>query len=1112
MKISMLLKNVSNKRVFLLLGLLFCIIQTPLLAQNPTSIVSGTIKDALGSLTGVNVLEIDPSNRIMAAEITDMNGHFSIKIKSPANKLRFTLVGYKMLLLPIGTRTVFNIDLQENTVLREITVTAKTKVASGGLDIPDREQSISQQTISMKEFEGISVTSVDELLQGRIAGLDIINNSGNLGSGTSMRLRGAASINANTEPLIVIDGNVFETDANNKVDFAGITDEKFAELLSINPEDIQSITVLKDAAATAIWGSQGANGVISVVTKRGTRSEPRITYSLRAKGTSQPQGYKLLDGNQYTMLMKEAFFNTAQISVSVNELNYNQNFSEYEQFNNNTDWRKAVIQNGLNQTHYVAISGGGEKASYRISGGYDNQIGSIIGQQLDRFSNRTALDYYVSDRIKISSSFALTYTQNKKNSDGLLSIAYRKMPNLTIYEEDANGNSTGMYYKMLQWIGEKKDDKLSDQRNLINPVASAYLAQNEDRSYNVTPQFDFNYKLLSTSETETQLNYTGSVVMSIYNQNDYSYYPSELYSATWSQTATDINKSSSSFSESIGFKTKHQLVFNPKLSNPSHSLLFLLGGELNSGTSSSQDISAFLLPSGTISSAAEDSHLDNTSSGSGHWRSVYFAFSSHYAYLSKYMADFTVRRDGSTKFGPSHRWGTFPSLSGRWNISDEPWMKGTKKWLSMLSMKPGWGMVGNQPGRDDTHYSVYSTDGKYLNITGMIPKNIRLTDLRWEKSTTWNLASDIKFFDELLNFDINIYSKSTHDLLMANPSIPSSTGFSSLPYKNGGSVRNEGYEVNVNLNKVKIVGKLFGNLNLTFAQNQNIITQMDEVTLATINGKSNIVPTNGNYLTRVQLYNPYGAIYGLRYQGVYAYSYDNYEKAIENGSTCPFEHDKDGKVVYGSNGKPMQQYYDFSNTKYAFTGGDAIYEDINHDGNIDEYDIVYLGSSLPKLTGGFGFRLMYGSIGLNAQFNYRYGNKIINKARMLAESMYTTDNQSTAVNYRWRKEGDGADGSMVIPRALFGYGYNWLGSDRYVEDGSFIRLNNLQISYALSPAILKSIGLSQLSLYASADNVFCLTRYTGVDPEVSYGSYGVVTDNATTPRAKSWTVGVTATF
>lgn len=193
---------------------------------------------------------------------------------------------------------------------------------------------------------------------------------------------------------------------------------------------------------------------------------------------------------------------------------------------------------------------------------------------------------------------------------------------------------------------------------------------------------------------------------------------------------------------------------------------------------------------------------------------------------------------------------------------------------------------------------------------------------------------------------------------------------------------------------------------------------------------------------------------------------------------------------------------------YKFQGGDAIYEDINHDGNINELDIVYLGSSLPKVTGGWGFKLNYGRWSLNTQFNFRAGNKIINRARMLAENMYTNNNQSTAVNWRWRVEGDDAP----IPRALYREGYNWLGSDRFVENGSFMRLNYMQLSYSLDPKLLKKIRLTQLSFYASANNLFCLTGYSGADPEVGYGSYGVTMDSAKTPNPRSFTLGATIQF
>jgi len=600
--------------------------------------------------------------------------------------------------------------------------------------------------------------------------------------------------------------------------------------------------------------------------------------------------------------------------------------------------------------------------------------------------------------------------------------------------------------------------------------------------------------------------------LSIYNAYKDSYYPWELKSNVYTQTEGNINTASSSFDKSFGFTTRHQLTFIPFIANHDHSVRLFFKGEVTSGTSSAQSLSSYLLPSGTITSAAGGGHLKATTTGAGHWRSAYWLFQGHYAFQSKYSLDATLRHEGNTRFGESHRWGLFYALSGRWNISDESWMEPTKKWLSMFAVRFGWGVTGNQPPKADTHYSVYNVDGKYINSIGMRPGNIRLTDLRWEQVMDWNLGWNIGLFNDLLTADINLYSKQTSDLFTNDPKIPSTSGFTSLPTENGGDMKNQGYEINLSLNRVKIAGDLSATFNLTFANNRNTITAMDPIRLAAINGTGVNVPDNGEYMTRVLLNNPFGALYGLRYKGVYAYSYDHFDQAQAEGATCPVARDANGNVIYGPDGTPMQMYYNYTQTKYAFKGGDAIYEDINHDGSIDHYDVVYLGSSLPKLTGGFGFRLYYKGWSLNAQFNYRYGNKIANVARMNAEKMHGSENQSTAVNYRWRKEGDGADGSHVLPRALYGAGYNWLGSDRFVEDGSFLRLNYLQFSYGFESKLIRRIGLSRLSLYVSGENLFCLTRYSGVDPEVGYGGMGVTTDNATTPRAKSYTLGLTATF
>lgn len=382
--------------------------------------VSGTVRDEMETLIGATVCEVDATGRNINATITDFNGHFAMKVKSTKNKLKVSFMGYKTQTLPIN-RTVYNITLESaQRVMKEVSVVSKKRLNSGGLAIPEREVSFATQTISTKEFEGLGITTVDEALQGRIAGLDIISNSGNLGSGTTMRLRGTSSISTltNQNPLIVVNGNTWNVDMST-FDINSANDETFAQLLNVNPEDIEEISVLKDAAATAIYGSQGANGVIEIKTKRGKRGAPAVSYSLRLTGTYQPEGYKMLTGDEYTMLLKESYFNPEQSSTASNipELNYDPTFSEYEQYNNNTDWQDEVTQWGLRQNHYVSVTGGGEKATFRISGGYDHETGSVIQQKLDRLSTRLALDYYVSDRIKISTNFAMTYTDNQKNYD-----------------------------------------------------------------------------------------------------------------------------------------------------------------------------------------------------------------------------------------------------------------------------------------------------------------------------------------------------------------------------------------------------------------------------------------------------------------------------------------------------------------------------------------------------------------------------------------------------------------------------------------------------------------------------------------------------------------------
>ena len=1060
-------------------------------AQQAGDIISGTVTDDMGPVMMANVVEIDAAKRIVASAVTDMNGNFSFKLKNPKDKLRVTFVGYKTVLVPIN-KTKFNIKMEDATQIQEVVVTAKKRAGGSGLNIPVDEISTAQQSISMQEFEGLALTTVDEALQGRIAGLDIVANSGNLGSGTSMRLRGVSTINGSSEPLIVVDGNVWQT-GGQTID-GDMNEEKFAQLLNINPEDIESISVLKDAAATAIWGSQGSNGVIEIKTKRGTRGKTRVSYSFRLTGTYQPKGYEMLNGDEYTMMMKEEYFNPemSDVASDIPELNYDPTFSEYEMYNNNTDWLKEVKKTGWRQNHYLALSGGGEKAHFRIGAGYDHETGSIIEQQLDRFSSRVNLDYFVSDRIKIETNIALTYTKNNKNYSDLLGLAYTRMPNLSVYEQDRNGNDLGEYYSMLPTVSNQLQDQLGNK----NPVALAYLATNKETSYNIEPEFKLRYNLLSTEEEKN-------------NYND-SYLPSSLSTHPWNYTGDggrEANSTTSNSSKSFAVTTTHTLTFTPAFKNKDHSLTMLLRGQLTSGHNSSQSTSVWGLPSGTIQNPAAQGLIRGMDTNSGEWRSIYFTYSAHYAYKGRYMADFSVRRDGSTQFGGDQRWGNFPALSLRWNVHKEPWFQKALPWVSMLSLRPGWGIVGRQPGQEYLYFSTYSTGNAYMNQGSVHPDNIQLKNLKWEQKETFNIGADFGFWNDRLTGNVEFYWQFTSDMLMNNYGIPTSAGYPNLRWQNAGNMKNIGWEFNLNGNRIIKAGKFSADFNITFANNKNQITSMDETCLANLNNEFN--RQNGSYLTRVELNRALGSIYGFRYKGVYQYShYTETEVKGVSGPDAPVARDKDGNVILDEHGLTKPVMFCAGSVDYEFKGGDAKYEDINHDGQINELDIVYLGSSLPKFTGGFGFKLNFGRISWNNQFNFRYGNKIINKARMDVENMYYNNNQSRAVNWRWRVEGDVTE----MPRALRQRGYNFLGSDRFVEDGSFIRLNYSQISYSVDPKYLKKWGLTQLNFYVSGNNLFVLTKYSGADPEVGYGSMGIVTDGAKTPRSKSFTGGITIQF
>jgi len=1179
-----------NKYFKIILLFTLALIAIPANAQ--ISRISGTVSDEFGGIPGIQVKEVDSNNRIVSSAITDANGNFTMSVKNNKNKLVFHGMGYKDKVMTIS-KSVYKVNMSEETKqMKEVQVIGKKKSPTTGLDIPAREYAGAISSMKMDDLEGLAFESVDQALQGQIAGLDIVANSGNLGSGTTMRLRGTTTINGNAQPLIVVNDHIFELpDDAQDVNFEDMdNEEQFSTLLNVNTEDIESIVVLKDAASAAKWGVKGANGVIEIKLRRGKRGPTQVNFSYKFNGTWQPDGYKMLNGDGYTMMLKEAYFNPYQKSDytdQIAELNYNQSMPYiFNHFNHNTDWVDAVKQFGKEHRYYINLSGGGEKAQFRIGAGYNKSKGSIIGQKMDQFTESTTLDYQVSDRIQFRATVNMTFTSNHKNyGNNILERAYNAMPNMSIYEYNALGNLTGDYFNMfpmsatlttsstsqIPQVDGTTSYYLTDMFVNGNPVARANKAWWKQKQYNLTPQFDVTYKLWGKDSDQHQLNYKGDVQLNIFNTSSEEYCPSELKTMEWvyggdnaaKLTSNERNQVGNSEYKSLEFTTRHELHYYSHFKNSDHSLSGLARFEMHTGSSSTQNLGLWNVPDG-ISDPTVVALLQSASASNNEWRGHSFYEQLHYSYKSKYSLDVSVRTDGSTAFGRGHKYGTFPAFGARWNISDEKFMEKTRSIISMLAFRPTWGITGNTGGASGNQYNKYSSNGYYNGHSVVTPNNLSLTNLKWEKTAQWNLGFNLGLLKDLLNFEFEVYNKKTTDLLMTSKRISSANGFNYLNWVNAGTMRNKGWELNFSTSKFAKIGKFAMRLRGNVSQNFNTVEEMDALILENLNGPETWNPHNPNsdgwFNQRVQLGNALGSIYGLKYKGVFRYDYDHngyttasfksygYAEVDANGNvcanadyaaahgtgydaagnaintaaaasrrgenfTCPIAYDANGNMLTDAKGNPLPLYYCYSeSSRYQFQGGDAIYEDVNHDGSIDRYDMVYLGNSNPKCYGGFGINLYYGRFELNASFNFRMGNQIVNLARCNYESMTSNKNQSFATTWRWRKNGDITE----IPRALstvYGYSsYNSLPSDRYVEDGDYLRLQYIQMKYNFDAKKLKKFGIRSLYLSATINNVFCWSKYTGVDPEVGIGGYAVATDGQKTPRAKSFTCSVNLGF
>ncbi|PTQ98136.1 TonB-linked SusC/RagA family outer membrane protein [Mucilaginibacter yixingensis] len=1067
-------------------------------------LIKGRVVDAKDKLPviGATVSEQDADKRTINAIATDIDGNFALKINNPANKIVISIISYKTLSLPIGTRRQFNVSLESSSNdLNEVVIKARTQSGNGtGMNIDKRDLTVSNFTLNAADVETLQATTIDQAVQGRLPGVDIVSNSGDPGAGMSIKIRGTASLNAGSNPLIVVDGVPYNTSVPQDFNFATANNTEYADLLAIAPSDIKDISVLKDAAATAVWGAKAANGVLIINTKRGQVGPPTVTYTFKGSSTQQPGYIPLLNGAQYTTFIPEMVMNVN--GAPLNTFNFKEFENDpydvyyYKNYSQNTDWVKAISRTGSNYDNNLSVSGGGEKARYFASVGYNNQTGTTIGTGLNRLNTRLNLDYIVSDKIKFSASVAYTHSNtlfdySSKNDgtgdDNVRTIAAIKMPNASIYEYNEFGYLTPTYFSPASGAQ-------GQYPAIFNPVAMANAAQNSKLGDRITPHFNVIYTISPAFTATTDIQFD------INNQKQTRFLPQIATGRPF--TETTVNSGSISDYDTYSVTTKTNLLFNPDLGEK-HSLQTLLSlqteddksltvGQAVTNTASSTltDPSA---PGRTLS--AYPASVNPFTSSIAQTRDVAAVMSVQYKYLDRYIIAVAARGEGNSIFGPTYRYGLFPSVSTRYRMSAEPFMRKFSGWLDDFSLRASYGVTGSAPETPYLYYAIYnSTPSSYLGVNGLQASSIQLNNLRWEKLQGLTLGFSTVMFKGRLNIDLDFYRNQTHDLLNKDLAIASYNGFPTLPYNNVGVMQNSGFELNIITTPYKSK-----NLNIDFnfniANNINKLLQISPY-YATSSGN---ITTNGQYLKVLQLGNPLGSIYGYKFKGVY------------KDADATIARDASGNKIVAPDGTPVQMRFNYPQSSYLFQPGDAMYEDINHDGNINAQDVVYLGNGNPKFTGGFGPTFTIKSkFVISAFFNYRIGGDAINMTKMNTSNEYSFNNQSTAVLRRWRHPGDITD----IPRALYNTGYNWLGSDRYVESTTYLRLRSVTARYNFAKTLAAKIHAKSMNAYVTVENLLTFTHYTGQDPEVGGTSdiYGQVVDNSVTPPLKQFTLGLSITF
>lgn len=1047
--------------------------------------VSGTVSDQTGPVIGASVIEKGTTNGTM----TDNDGHFTLTVSKGA-VIEISSIGYKTQEITVGAQTNFTVTLSEdNEFLDEVVV-----VGYGSM----KKSDLAGASVSMNEsdLKGSIISSLDQSLQGRAAGVTAVTTSGAPGSSSSIRVRGQATINANAEPLYVIDGVIVQGGGNTGADF-GLGDalgngkvSTISPLSTINPADIVSMEILKDASATAIYGAQGANGVVLITTKHGKSGEAKFSYDGMVAMSRQAVRLNMMNLREYAQYYNERI-EEGDEEGDIDETN--PYYATPSLLGKGTNWQDEIFRTAWQHQHQLSAQGGSDKVQYYVSGSYMDQQGTIIGSNFNRFSVRTNLDAQLKKWLKlgVNATYAIT-NDNLKLADsnqGLIYYSLTTIPDIPVYDVNGNYSST-----------------IREGYTSPNPVALAMMDEILLKRKKLSGNIYAELTPIKHITWRTELGFD-------MGESDANRYKPMVDLGGWvrSQNSISYQKNSNYF-----WQLKNYLTYANQWGK--HSVTAMVGQECWESRWNYLSGSNTDLPSDEVHNVALATGTPSISSGFGSSSMASFFTRETYNYGDRYLGTYTYRYDGSSNFGPKNRWAGFHSVALAWRFSNEKFFEPVKKVIDNGKLRLGWGQTGNSSIGSYAWGAAITRMPSALGM-GFRPSNIPNTSIRWESQEQYNVGLDLGFFNGRLNLTVDAYYKRSDDMLMSMqlPSYMGTQGNVSsklqAPKGNYGSIENKGLEITLDAHPVQLKNFSWDS-NFQISFNKNKLLSLSDTENATLVGYGQF----GDVVCVSEIGKPLYNFYGYKVEGVYKDLDD-----IQN-SAKPAKYPSDGVFSRG-------------NTVWV---GDIKYKDVDENGIIDERDRTDLGSPLPKFTFGWTNTFRYKNLDLSIFLNGSYGNKVMNYNSLTLTHMNSTwTNQlQGVVSKRARLE-------PIDPTIVYADGSKWFDhidnvrvknpgtkiphtsindpndndriSDRYVEDGSFLRIKNITLGYTFPKALLNKAKIENLRVYVNIQNLYTFTKYTGYDPEVGASTqdstgltYGL--DNGRYPSPAMYSFGLNITF